>query len=138
MMRRRSSASSTARSVDIRRTARCPPSTAGCDCSPPENRWPCRTAGIRCPYLQKPWLELRTPAKGRSHGRQIPQAPEREYEPRLACANSPCRHNRRICAAGSNSRSEEHTSELQSQSNLVCRLLLEKKKKLSAAPVFTM
>src|SRR2546430_6992824 len=28
-----------------------------------------------------------------------------------------------------NLRSEEHTSELQSQSNLVCRLLLEKKKK---------
>src|SRR2546430_6219551 len=28
-------------------------------------------------------------------------------------------------------RSEEHTSELQSQSNLVCRLLLEKKKKQS-------
>src|SRR2546427_1557721 len=30
---------------------------------------------------------------------------------------------------GSGKRSEEHTSELQSQSNLVCRLLLEKKKK---------
>src|SRR2546430_7460995 len=29
---------------------------------------------------------------------------------------------------GYNLRSEEHTSELQSQSNLVCRLLLEKKK----------
>src|SRR2546427_3747351 len=29
-------------------------------------------------------------------------------------------------------RSEEHTSELQSQSNLVCRLLLEKKKKRKA------
>src|SRR2546430_5940990 len=29
-------------------------------------------------------------------------------------------------------RSEEHTSELQSQSNLVCRLLLEKKKKTGA------
>src|SRR3989475_6125848 len=28
-------------------------------------------------------------------------------------------------------RSEEHTSELQSQSNLVCRLLLEKKKHIS-------
>src|SRR2546427_4063610 len=28
-------------------------------------------------------------------------------------------------------RSEEHTSELQSQSNLVCRLLLEKKKKIA-------
>src|SRR2546430_7076622 len=34
-------------------------------------------------------------------------------------------------------RSEEHTSELQSQSNLVCRLLLEKKKKraTSCSPV---
>src|SRR5688572_31963572 len=30
--------------------------------------------------------------------------------------------------SGKTSRSEEHTSELQSQSNLVCRLLLEKKK----------
>src|SRR2546430_6888961 len=30
---------------------------------------------------------------------------------------------------GADGRSEEHTSELQSQSNLVCRLLLEKKKK---------
>src|SRR5688572_31766452 len=30
---------------------------------------------------------------------------------------------------GAARRSEEHTSELQSQSNLVCRLLLEKKKK---------
>src|SRR2546430_9386330 len=30
--------------------------------------------------------------------------------------------------AGTGYRSEEHTSELQSQSNLVCRLLLEKKK----------
>src|SRR5256886_7085210 len=37
-----------------------------------------------------------------------------------------------VCAASSiraQERSEEHTSELQSQSNLVCRLLLEKKKK---------
>src|SRR5688572_31493247 len=32
-------------------------------------------------------------------------------------------------AALQTTRSEEHTSELQSQSNLVCRLLLEKKKK---------
>src|SRR2546430_13000721 len=35
-------------------------------------------------------------------------------------------------AAGRKQRSEEHTSELQSQSNLVCRLLLEKKKKKTA------
>src|SRR2546430_6538320 len=32
-------------------------------------------------------------------------------------------------ALGLDMRSEEHTSELQSQSNLVCRLLLEKKKR---------
>src|SRR5256886_7202162 len=31
-------------------------------------------------------------------------------------------------------RSEEHTSELQSQSNLVCRLLLEKKKRTPPKP----
>src|SRR3712207_7856900 len=38
----------------------------------------------------------------------------------------------RLCAAGSreSDRSEEHTSELQSRQYLVCRLLLEKKKKL--------
>src|SRR5688572_31360877 len=35
----------------------------------------------------------------------------------------------KTAAMGSPTRSEEHTSELQSQSNLVCRLLLEKKKK---------
>src|SRR3989475_4763075 len=34
-------------------------------------------------------------------------------------------------------RSEEHTSELQSQSNLVCRLLLEKKKKNLVSPIST-
>src|SRR2546430_3363303 len=34
----------------------------------------------------------------------------------------------REASGGTASRSEEHTSELQSQSNLVCRLLLEKKK----------
>src|SRR5688572_31462836 len=41
-----------------------------------------------------------------------------------------CRGDR-DCGAGGvcKDRSEEHTSELQSQSNLVCRLLLEKKKK---------
>src|SRR2546430_13519949 len=37
-------------------------------------------------------------------------------------------HARFLAAARNRARSEEHTSELQSQSNLVCRLLLEKKK----------
>src|SRR5260370_31441267 len=35
---------------------------------------------------------------------------------------------------GGEARSEEHTSELQSHLNLVCRLLLEKKNRLPAAP----
>src|SRR2546430_4030465 len=45
--------------------------------------------------------------------------------PRPLTCSSP-----RLCSMPA-SRSEEHTSELQSQSNLVCRLLLEKKKKQS-------
>src|SRR5256885_12146033 len=36
-----------------------------------------------------------------------------------------------LCIPGIKPRSEEHTSELQSPCNLVCRLLLEKKKKIS-------
>src|SRR2546430_6713970 len=53
-------------------------------------------------------------------------------------AQQGCRHQIKVdrghCCSGfllSLARSEEHTSELQSQSNLVCRLLLEKKKKYS-------
>src|SRR5688572_32534416 len=42
-------------------------------------------------------------------------------------------HHRREVAG--DVRSEEHTSELQSQSNLVCRLLLEKKKKKIISPI---
>src|SRR5688572_32329085 len=50
-----------------------------------------------------------------------------------AAATEPRPCNRRVTATDlpvtrSVGRSEEHTSELQSQSNLVCRLLLEKKK----------
>src|SRR5688572_31793393 len=45
--------------------------------------------------------------------------PRARPEGRADHAGDRCRHVR----------SEEHTSELQSQSNLVCRLLLEKKKK---------
>src|SRR2546430_11486416 len=53
--------------------------------------------------------------------------------------NAPCAttvNTRAVCARWPTacSRSEEHTSELQSQSNLVCRLLLEKKKKNRAPP----
>src|SRR2546427_7869789 len=46
----------------------------------------------------------------------------------LDSTNDP-RELKNLSADPSRARSEEHTSELQSQSNLVCRLLLEKKKK---------
>src|SRR2546430_2841500 len=45
-----------------------------------------------------------------------------------ACPSHPSLSLQRPCR-----RSEEHTSELQSQSNLVCRLLLEKKKQIDYA-----
>src|SRR5688572_32312305 len=54
--------------------------------------------------------------------RSPPRSRARRY-----CRTAPMRRRKRSsCAQGG--RSEEHTSELQSQSNLVCRLLLEKKK----------
>src|SRR5436309_12161248 len=43
----------------------------------------------------------------------------------VTCVRTRCRRRVRLPPA---SRSEEHTSELQSRENLVCRLLLEKKK----------
>src|SRR5256885_11091801 len=44
-----------------------------------------------------------------------------------------CEHHRAARRQPPDSRSEEHTSELQSPCNLVCRLLLEKKKIIHAA-----
>src|SRR5688572_31922978 len=48
------------------------------------------------------------------------------FQPSANSCNS-CAHD--LPSGRDTLRSEEHTSELQSQSNLVCRLLLEKKKK---------
>src|SRR2546430_11934375 len=47
---------------------------------------------------------------------------------KAAGTSAPTGANRIAPSSHSPGRSEEHTSELQSQSNLVCRLLLEKKK----------
>src|SRR2546430_11328425 len=51
------------------------------------------------------------------------RAEEQQSEPEQASQNQITLNASRVAT-----RSEEHTSELQSQSNLVCRLLLEKKK----------
>src|SRR5699024_12839814 len=53
---------------------------------------------------------------------------------RLIFGKIRCRriHQKQITVLGNRGRSEEHTSELQSRFDLVCRLLLEKKKKTAA------
>src|SRR2546421_4448236 len=53
----------------------------------------------------------------------------RSSAPKSCAATAPWNRGRR--ARSRRSRSEEHTSELQSRSDLVCRLLLEKKKKIN-------
>src|SRR4051812_49999803 len=65
------------------------------------------------------------------------RSPPRRTAPRKkglpSVCSSSCRRcgHRRYCGGdGRTVRSEEHTSELQSHVNLVCRLLLEKKKRL--------
>src|SRR5689334_24709369 len=58
-----------------------------------------RTSGRQAIECQEPWNEIHSSTNARALARVIPD------------------------------RSEEHTSELQSQFHLVCRLLLEKKKK---------
>src|SRR3712207_7202930 len=47
-----------------------------------------------------------------------------------------CRRRRTIASLRSYVRSEEHTSELQSRQYLVCRLLLEKKKKITSLTTY--
>src|SRR5437016_7891768 len=51
------------------------------------------------------------------------------FRPSTDAFAQPLRACRRWALKGCAKRSEEHTSELQSLTNLVCRLLLEKKKK---------
>src|SRR2546430_3683943 len=60
-------------------------------------------------------------------------ADHRVDERRLADVGPPGERDEPRAGHFSHDRSEEHTSELQSQSNLVCRLLLEKKKQLLAS-----
>src|SRR2546427_6001365 len=62
-----------------------------------------------------------------SRGRQAPHPPDIS-EATLTLTRQPI--TRSLVCNRLWPRSEEHTSELQSQSNLVCRLLLEKKKKI--------
>src|SRR3712207_7888646 len=83
------------------------------------------TTLFRSPRLRTP------PGRVRSHdplGRdQHHHPPHRPRWPRNPATTTHLRHSQLIF---SNTRSEEHTSELQSRQYLVCRLLLEKKKQI--------
>src|SRR3712207_7718958 len=70
----------------------------------------------------------RRPAHPRQHERD---PASRRHHPRHL-ADEPVQGGRRRRARAREPRSEEHMSELQSRQYLVCRLLLEKKKKLSS------
>src|SRR5438034_6496953 len=67
----------------------------------------------------------------RSHHHQARRPAAQHADARAPGSGKAAPHRARdprdLCTAGA--RSEEHTSELQSHSDLVCRLLLEKKKK---------
>src|SRR2546430_12623798 len=81
-------------------------------------RYQCCPRHLRARHLQRHPLSVEAPRQ------------DVAWTVRLGSAFSRLHHDR--CG-----RSEEHTSELQSQSNLVCRLLLEKKKSDARAVSYT-
>src|SRR2546427_2626177 len=92
--------------------------------SPPSIR--CSPTAVRVSTGRPP----ASPGCTRIRVRSVVPPPTSTTSTRRQCASSAAR--RSPCSTSQSwkaARSEEHTSELQSQSNLVCRLLLEKKKK---------
>src|SRR2546426_6057611 len=71
------------------------------------------------PYTTLFRSKIPSPTQNRLH-EPLPDLPLQEADVGAELLRYPCRH--------ASMRSEEHTSELQSPCNLVCRLLLEKKK----------
>src|SRR5260370_26728395 len=82
-------------------------------------------APARAEAFAKPAVSLRRGPTLRRIAAEPPAHRRRTWRRR------PARWPRRVSLPGRAARSEEHTSELQSHLNLVCRLLLEKKKTTS-------
>src|SRR2546427_9608233 len=76
-----------------------------------------------------PWSSIDTDGEPKTNGNIVMASPA-EIKPPRATAFSPRSSHVGPKRCPATRRSEEHTSELQSQSNLVCRLLLEKKKNI--------
>src|SRR3989454_12130941 len=92
---------------------------------------PCRgNAGRRCEELAPVHLEPQLGAGSITFLRpRRPRGKHRDEEtPTPGSSAHPPAGRAELPGVGVSSRSEEHTSELQSPCNLVCRLLLEKKK----------
>src|SRR2546427_11529558 len=73
-------------------------------------------------------LPISVQAERQRPGGPGPAGPGLRGDPLHLGVAAPLRAESSFLQRSSGERSEEHTSELQSQSNLVCRLLLEKKK----------
>src|SRR3989475_11160571 len=92
-------------------------------CCGPEVRW----SGVAATSAAGKYTRTRVPLPG-SLSTSI-EPPCCRTNPYTVARPSPVPLPTGFVVKNGSKRSEEHTSELQSQSNLVCRLLLEKKKK---------
>src|SRR5690349_22563597 len=82
------------------------------------------------------WMADLCGGRGRDHAdRVVDLRAAADRAPRIAAYRDRCRCGARSAAARRSTRSEEHTSELQSRRDLVCRLLLEKKKRNKSTPL---
>src|SRR2546422_5929833 len=99
-----------------------------CPLTPPEVR---KLWGPRSSTLLRSAANT-SPARHVRPGRATSKASSESSTPRLR--SFPTFSSRVSTAAGCGTRSEEHTSELQSRLHLVCRLLLEKKNQLEDPP----
>src|SRR5690606_40060821 len=97
-----------------------PPSTLSLHDALPIYHWPPSLQG----YVSSPLHSHHNKVKSEKHhpyAQQLTKSPHPAPSKALLIE---------LCRAHLQSRSEEHTSELQSRENLVCRLLLDKKKAL--------
>src|SRR5438034_8436546 len=92
---------------------------------------PISSAGEWSVPTRRRWQRASEPASRCSTCRSIACATSPMCSPRMSICSIP---TATTCSSSCAGRSEEHTSELQSHSDLVCRLLLEKKKKKSTNP----
>src|SRR5260370_3109938 len=93
----------------------------------------CRQDGVSLP-TSKTWGVIGVELRGDALHARLPPGTAHEWVGEAACFVV---MSTLSCRALLLNRSEEHTSELQSHLNLVCRLLLEKKKQIPTATLLS-